>query len=52
MFEVTIPPSAVGEDDTFVLSAAIVPTEDGFPATVDFDIAHGPVRPCQVVDTP
>jgi hypothetical protein len=51
-FEVTIPPGAVGEDDTFVLSAAVVPIQDGFQATVDFGIAHGAVEPCQVVDSP
>ena len=51
-FRVTIPPGAVGADDTFVLSAAVVPIPNGFRASVDFDIAHGPVAPCRIVDGP
>ena len=51
-FEVTIPPDAVGKDDTFVLPAAVVPIPDGFRATTDFGIAQGTVGPCQVVDSP
>jgi len=51
-FEVTIPPDAVGKDDTFVLSAAVVPIPDGFRATTDVGIAQGSVGPCQVVDSP
>lgn len=51
-FEVTIPPRAVGSGDTFVLSASVKPIKDGFSATVDFDIAHGKVAGCRVVDAP
>lgn len=51
-FEVTIPPGSVGKDDTFVLSASVVPIPNGFQATTDFGIAHGAVRPCQVIDSP
>lgn len=52
MFEVTIPPNAVGKDDTFVLSASVVPFPNGFRAAVDFDIAHGEVAPCQITNAP
>lgn len=48
-FEVTIPPGAVGKDETFVLSAAVVPLPNGVRASVDFDIAHGAVAPCRVI---
>jgi hypothetical protein len=51
-FRVTIPPGAVGKDDTFVLSASVVPNPTGFQATTDFGIAHGPVTLCQVIDSP
>lgn len=51
-FEVTIPPNSVGKDNTFVLSAAVVVIPDGVRASVEFDIATGPVRPCRVVDAP
>ena len=51
-FEVTIPPGAVGKGDTFVLSAAVVPVQDGFHATSESAIARGPVKPCHVVDSP
>ena len=51
-FEVTIPRNAVGKDDTFVLSASIVPIPHGFRASVDFDIAEGVVAPCRAVDAP
>ena len=51
-FEVTIPPGTVGEKNTFVLSASVAPIPNGFRATVDFDIAIGPVAPCRVVDSP
>lgn len=50
--DVTIPPNAVGADETFVLSAAVVPLPNGVHAVVDFDIARGPVGPCQVIDAP
>jgi hypothetical protein len=49
-FEVTIPPGAVGQDDTFVLSAAVVLIQDGVSASVEFDIAHGAVGPCRVIE--
>lgn len=49
-FEVSIPPGAVGKDDTFVLSAAVVPVRDGLHVLVDYGVAHGAVAPCQVVD--
>ena len=51
-FEVVIPPGAVGDDDTFVLSAAVEPLPDGLRTVVDFGIAHGPVGSCRVVDAP
>lgn len=51
-FEVTIPPGAVGKDDTFVLSASVVPIPNGLRATTEFGIAVGTVKPCQVVDSP
>lgn len=51
-FEVTIPPGAVGKDDTFVLSAAVVPIPHGFQATTEFGIAQGPVKPCEIIDSP
>jgi hypothetical protein len=51
-FEVTIPAGAVGKNDTLVLSAAVIPTRNGFDLTVGFGIASGPVKPCQVIDSP
>lgn len=51
-FEVTIPANAVGKGDTFVLAASVAPIESGVRATVNFDIAHGPVAPCKIVDAP
>lgn len=51
-FEVTIPPGSVGKDDTFVLSAAVVPIPHGVKVTVDFGIAHGAVATCKVVQGP
>lgn len=52
-FEVTIPAGAVGKGDTFVLAASEVkPIKSGFQSTVEFDIAHGAVAPCTVVDAP
>lgn len=51
-FEVTIPPDAVDKDDTFVLSAAVVPLPNGVQMIVDFGIAHGPIAPCRVIDGP
>lgn len=51
-FEVVIPPGAVGDDDTFVLSAAVEPLPDGLRAIVEFGIAHGPVGSCRVVNAP
>ncbi len=51
-FFITIPPGTVGKDDTFVMSAAVVPIANGFTVSVDFDIAHGPVRPCRIIDAP
>jgi len=50
-FEVTIPANAVSAEDTFVLSAAVVPLSDGgVQAIVDFDIASGAIAPCRRVD--
>lgn len=51
-FEVTIPANAVGKGDTFVLAASAESIEGGVRATVNFDIAHGPVAPCKIVDAP
>ncbi|CAN5132338.1 hypothetical protein BH24ACT10_BH24ACT10_19320 [soil metagenome] len=50
LFEVTIPPGSVGPGDTFVLSAAVTPIDEGVRATVDFGVAQGAVAPCTVVD--
>lgn len=50
-FEVTIPPGAVGEGDTFVLDAAVIPLPNGVQARVNFDIANGAIGPCHVVNT-
>ncbi len=50
-FEVTIPPGAIEDDNTFVLSATAQPTEDGF-TTFDFGVAEGAVAPCTVIDAP
>ena len=52
LFQVTIPPDAVGPENTFVLSAAVTPFEDGVRANVDFGVAEGAVAPCVVVDAP
>lgn len=49
-FEVTIPPNTVGSGDTFVLSASVVPLPNGVRAMVDFDIAHGAIAPCRIVN--
>lgn len=49
-FEVTIPPGAVGQGDTFVLSAAVTPIDKGVRSIVHFGVAHGAVAPCTVVD--
>ena len=51
-FRVTIPAGAVGEGDTFILSAAVTPIDQGVRATVDFGVAQGAVAPCTVVDAP
>lgn len=51
-FEVTIPAGSVGEGDTFVLDASVEPFDDGFRARVNFDIGHGAVAPCKIVDSP
>ena len=45
-FEVHLPAGAVDKDQTFVLSAAVLPIEDGSRATTDFGVADGPVAPC------
>ncbi|GAB4064988.1 hypothetical protein GCM10028777_13160 [Angustibacter speluncae] len=47
-FEVRIPPGAVGDGETFVLSAAATSLDDGtgVSAIVDFAIARGPVPAC------
>lgn len=50
LFKVTIPPDAVGVGNTFVLSAAVTPMDDGVRAIVEFGIAQGAVGPCTVVD--
>lgn len=49
-FEVTIPAGAVEEGNTFVMSAAVQPTENGARSTVDFGIAADTVAPCTVID--
>ena len=50
LFTVTIPPGAVGPGNTFVLSAAVTPMDNGVRAIVEFGIAQGAVGPCTVVD--
>ncbi len=50
LFKVTIPPGAVGQGDTFVLSAAVTPIDKGVRAIVHFGVAQGAVAPCTVVD--
>ena len=50
LFMVTIPPGAVGPGNTFVLSAAVTPMDNGVRAIVEFGIAQGAVGPCTVVD--
>lgn len=50
LFTVTIPPGAVRPGDTFVLSAAVTPIDNGVRAIVDFGVAQGDVAPCTVVD--
>ncbi|GAA3602694.1 hypothetical protein GCM10022223_18070 [Kineosporia mesophila] len=50
--EVTIPVGAVGEGDTFVLSAAVTPLPNGVQANVHFGVAQGAVAPCTVIDAP
>ena len=50
LFKVTIPPGAVGQGSTFVLSAAVTPIDNGVRAIVDFGVAQGVVAPCMVVD--
>lgn len=52
LFEVTIPPGAVGDDDTFVLSASVVPIPDGVSFSVEFGIAESAVAPCRIIDAP
>lgn len=49
LFEVTIPPGAVGPGDTFVLSAAVTPSGYGVRAIVSYGVARGTVAPCEVV---
>jgi hypothetical protein len=50
LFEVTIPAGAIGAGDTFVLSAAVTPIDQGVRAIVDFGVAQGAVAPCTVVN--
>lgn len=52
MFKVEIPAGAVGPTDTFVLSAAVTPFENGSESIVAFGITDGPVAPCVMVDAP
>ncbi len=49
LFEVTIPPGAVGPGDTFVLSAAVTSFGNGVRAIVSYGVAQGAVAPCEVV---
>lgn len=52
MFRVTIPAGAVGQGETFVLSAAVTPLDGGtgVRAAVSYGIARGTVAPCVSVD--
>lgn len=50
LFKVAIPPGAVAPGNTFVLSAAVTPVDDGVRAIVEFGVALGAVAPCTVVD--
>lgn len=49
-FKVIIPPGAVGQGETFVLSAAVQPLKDGVRAIVEFGITAGPIAPCVPID--
>lgn len=51
-FEITIPPCAVPEGGTFVLSAAVRPLDHGVQAVVAFGVTQGVVTPCSPVDAP
>lgn len=51
-FDVTIPPGAVGNGDTFVLSASVTVQPNGIQTSVSYGIATGTVSPCRVIDTP
>lgn len=48
MFKVTIPAGAVGQGETFVLSAAVTPLDGGagVRAAVSYGIARGAIDPC------
>lgn len=48
-FTVIIPPGAVPDDGTFVLSAAVRPLDHGVQAAVEFGVTRGVVAPCFVV---
>ena len=45
-FEVHLPAGAVEKDQTFVLWAAVLPTENGTRASTEFGVADGLVAPC------
>ncbi len=58
---VSLPPGTIREGETFVLAWSVVPLEaddtrlpvgvvDGFRTTVEFDIATGPVAPCNPIN--
>lgn len=46
-FEVWLGDGAVGKDQTFVLWASVQRYENGHGASVEFEVANGPVKPCQ-----
>lgn len=59
--DVTLPPGAVRDGETFVLAVSLVPlpdsvqpngirNEDGSRVWVDFDVATGPVAPCERIE--
>lgn len=48
-FTVTIPAGSMAKGDVFVMTAAVQPIPNGVKADVDFGIARGPVRQCEVV---
>lgn len=51
-FEVMLDAGTVSKDQTFVLWASVQRYENGARSSVEFDVADGPVAPCQPVVNP